>query len=388
MEAAVAQALDAASGPDDERLLAHLERLDASTGAAIGRSSRSTPPASWSQRSRSRRACSAPPSAEPARTGAGRLARAMRRLPAGQAGRRLDGRRRSADTSNAPMPGPSTDTCRPWIPSRSTSPPMKPSWPRGDPRAIDGMARDDDLDYTVLGLLLLERTGGEPTADDVAAEWLARLPAGQIYTAERAAYRNLLLGFVPPAIGLAPQSIPRVDRRTHPRRRVRICVTRRPGAGRRDGRARCLRIARGERRRRRDVGRGHDRPRPGRRAAAESVPEAAEFVPTDRGSTWRCVRSIDLHREGRTGKNRSPSDRGDCATTAGFTRFRNAAIIAAALLWGDGDFERSVTLAVAAGCDTDSNGATVGSAAGALVGAEGACRGVDRAAAATRCEPR
>ena len=52
------------------------------------------------------------------------------------------------------------------------------------------MARDDDLDYTVIGLLLLERTAGEPTADDVAAEWLARLPAGQTYTAERAAYRN------------------------------------------------------------------------------------------------------------------------------------------------------------------------------------------------------
>ena len=47
----------------------------------------------------------------------------------------------------------------------------------------------------------------------------------------------------------------------------------------------------------------------------------------------------------------------------------NAAIIAGSLLWGGGDYQRSVTMAVAAGCDTDSNGATVGSAAGALVGA-------------------
>ncbi len=47
----------------------------------------------------------------------------------------------------------------------------------------------------------------------------------------------------------------------------------------------------------------------------------------------------------------------------------NAAIIAGSLLWGDGDYQQSITLAVAAGGDTDSNGATVGSAAGALVGA-------------------
>ncbi|MEA2651379.1 MAG: hypothetical protein QOI85_1100, partial [Chloroflexota bacterium] len=49
----------------------------------------------------------------------------------------------------------------------------------------------------------------------------------------------------------------------------------------------------------------------------------------------------------------------------------NTAIIASALLWGGGDFERSVTLAVSAGCDTDSNGATVGSAIGAFIGADG-----------------
>ncbi|MEA2650500.1 MAG: hypothetical protein QOI85_221, partial [Chloroflexota bacterium] len=78
------------------------------------------------------------------------------------------------------------------------SPPLKPSWPEATRGAISGMARDDDLDYTVLGLLLLERTGGEPTAEDVGAEWLARLPVGQMFTAERAAYRNLVLGLVPP----------------------------------------------------------------------------------------------------------------------------------------------------------------------------------------------
>jgi ADP-ribosylglycohydrolase len=47
----------------------------------------------------------------------------------------------------------------------------------------------------------------------------------------------------------------------------------------------------------------------------------------------------------------------------------NAALVAAALAHGDGDFTRSIAAAVAGGWDTDSDGATVGSVAGALAGA-------------------
>ena len=47
----------------------------------------------------------------------------------------------------------------------------------------------------------------------------------------------------------------------------------------------------------------------------------------------------------------------------------NAAAVAAGLLWGDGDWARTVGLVVQAGWDTDSNGATAGSAYGALHGA-------------------
>ena len=48
----------------------------------------------------------------------------------------------------------------------------------------------------------------------------------------------------------------------------------------------------------------------------------------------------------------------------------NAAVIAASLLWGEGDFARTVGLTVQAGWDTDSNAATTGSAFGALHGAQ------------------
>ena len=49
----------------------------------------------------------------------------------------------------------------------------------------------------------------------------------------------------------------------------------------------------------------------------------------------------------------------------------NAAIVTAGLLWGGGDFTRTIALTVVGGWDTDSNGATAGSVVGAMVGASG-----------------
>ena len=51
---------------------------------------------------------------------------------------------------------------------------------------------DDDINYTVLALLLLEAHGAELGTDDVARAWLRLIPAGTTWTAERAAYRLLL----------------------------------------------------------------------------------------------------------------------------------------------------------------------------------------------------
>jgi ADP-ribosylglycohydrolase len=51
---------------------------------------------------------------------------------------------------------------------------------------------DDDINYTVLALLLLEDRGAGLTTEDVARAWLRLLPAGTTWTAERWAYRVLL----------------------------------------------------------------------------------------------------------------------------------------------------------------------------------------------------
>ena len=64
---------------------------------------------------------------------------------------------------------------------------------------IDGMPEDDDLNYPLIALYLLENHGTAMTSDDVAKAWLDLLPGGRVYTAERVAYRNLLLGIDPPA---------------------------------------------------------------------------------------------------------------------------------------------------------------------------------------------
>lgn len=57
---------------------------------------------------------------------------------------------------------------------------------------IERSEPDDDINYTVLALLLLEEHGADLTTADVARGWLKRLPAAAVFTAERAAYKTLL----------------------------------------------------------------------------------------------------------------------------------------------------------------------------------------------------
>ena len=51
---------------------------------------------------------------------------------------------------------------------------------------------DDDINYTTLSLIMLETHGLDLTTADVAKAWLHYLPLAKTYTAERAAYRILL----------------------------------------------------------------------------------------------------------------------------------------------------------------------------------------------------
>jgi len=60
------------------------------------------------------------------------------------------------------------------------------------------MPEDDDTNYTLIGLKVLETYGADFTPDDVAEAWLANLPLFHVCTAERVAYRNLAASIPPP----------------------------------------------------------------------------------------------------------------------------------------------------------------------------------------------
>ena len=99
-------------------------------------------------------------------------------------------------TSLAPSPSRTMYPPSPQCQRGSVCETVGPKAPEEGSRAAP---RDDDTDYTILGLHMLETYGPGLTTDEIAREWLDRLPFTQIYTAERVAYRNLVNGVSPPA---------------------------------------------------------------------------------------------------------------------------------------------------------------------------------------------
>lgn len=62
----------------------------------------------------------------------------------------------------------------------------------------DGFPSDDDINYTVLGMEVMRRHGADFTPLDMASLWIQQLPALATCTAERAAYHNFIGGVLPP----------------------------------------------------------------------------------------------------------------------------------------------------------------------------------------------
>ncbi|MFF7932562.1 ADP-ribosylglycohydrolase family protein [Streptomyces sp. NPDC007940] len=234
---------------------------------------------------------------------------------------------------------------------------------------IDGMPEDDDLNYPLLNLLLLQRHGRRFTTADVAGLWLDELPAGRTFTAERIAYRNLLQGLEPP----------RTARHRNPFREWIGALIRA------------------------DV---HGWTNPGDpAAAAEQAHRDATLTHTANGVyaamftaavIAQATATPDVHTCLRTGLNVIPPDSRLSAAVTHAIRLAeehddfdevvdalhathaathhwvhavpNTALIAAALTHANGDFTGSICRAVSGGWDTDSNGATAGSIAGLLAG--------------------
>lgn len=63
---------------------------------------------------------------------------------------------------------------------------------------VDGCPVDDDINYTIMSLKILEQFGMDFTSENVASAWLTSFPVLHACTAERVAYRNILNGIFPP----------------------------------------------------------------------------------------------------------------------------------------------------------------------------------------------
>lgn len=235
---------------------------------------------------------------------------------------------------------------------------------------IHGMPEDDDLNYPILALTLLERHGPRFTTDDVGQLWLDHLPAGRVFTAERAAYRNLL----------DARPVPETATHHNPFRewigaliRADVFGWVSPGDVRTAARLAWT-----------DARLSHTRNGVyGAMWAAalasaamvchtvDEVLDAAETVVPPDSRLARAVRfgrRLAVETDVRTGLDRLHAAYGHLHWVH---VLNNAAVIAYALAKGAGEFGPSVSIAVTAGWDTDSAAATVGGVVGALRGVDG-----------------
>ncbi|MGR6997453.1 ADP-ribosylglycohydrolase family protein [Yinghuangia aomiensis] len=243
-------------------------------------------------------------------------------------------------------------------------------WPAPAPARHPGLVdRHGPVDHAVLTLRLLELHGPGFTHDQMASLWLLTLPFLRPGGDERDAYRNLVDGVVDPA---AVPFTPRKRRRSRPRRPVRVHRPGRPAPGR---------PARPQRRPVVACGRAGCTPRCG--SLPSPLPPSRPAVPPRAVSV--SLRHVPPHTRlfealcdvlvararGREwddalGEIRAAHERYGARHAIG-----SASSIAAALLWGDGDWQRCVDLAAAGGGDPETNAAAVGSVAGVLAGTAG-----------------
>ncbi|MFD4632191.1 ADP-ribosylglycohydrolase family protein [Streptomyces sp. NPDC058284] len=263
-----------------------------------------------------------------------------------------------------------------WFTERGLPPELKAAYPWNKRSAatslaenIDGMPEDDDLNYPLLNLLLLQRHGKAFTTADVARLWLDELPAGRTFTAERVAYRNLLQGIEPPHTATHHNpfrewigALIRADLHgwTNPGAPAAAA-----GQARRDavlthtanGVYGAMFVAATIA----EAAAGHADVHGCLRAGLATVPADSRLSRAVSGGMQLAARTRDFD---------DVVDRlhETYANHHWVHVLPNAALLAAALTHAKGDFTGSITRAVSGGWDTDSNGATAGSVAGLIAG--------------------
>ncbi|GAA4424760.1 ADP-ribosylglycohydrolase family protein [Georgenia halophila] len=247
-------------------------------------------------------------------------------------------------------------------------PALHPSAPVATAGRFSDVPRDDDIDWTIVALHLLETYGTDLTTEDVAREWLDRVPFTQTYTAERAAYRNLVHGVRPPETAT----------RANPYREWIGALIRGDAFGyvNPGDPAAAARLALVDARLS-HTGNGVFGELWAAALAAcalaaddieEVVTTALQLVPAGSRLAVAINDMLRLRASGATATEALDSVDRTFSRYPWVHTVNNAALIAIGLLWG-GSFIEAVGLTIAGGRDTDSNGATVGSVYGALHGA-------------------
>lgn len=239
---------------------------------------------------------------------------------------------------------------------------------------VDGMPVDDDTNYVVLAQKIISEYGRDFDSDDVAHAWMRYQSVYSYFTAERIAFVNLMNCLEPPASAMYKNVC-----REWIGAQIRgdyfgyIC----PGNPEEAARmaytdARISHIKNGI------YGEMFASAMIACAAVTDNIEDIifgglAQIPHTSR--LYESVCSIvELYKDGKTydecfafihAKYDEHTDHGWCHTIS------NAMIVTAALLYGAGDFGKSICAAVGMAFDTDCNGATVGSILGMRNGADG-----------------
>lgn len=232
---------------------------------------------------------------------------------------------------------------------------------------------DDDTNYTVMGQMIIEKYGRDFAPLDVAKTWLASQPMYAYFTAERVAFRNLVNGYIPPHSAIYKNPF-----REWIGAQIRGDYFGYINPGNPELAAEMAW---------RDASVSHVKngiygemfvsAMLACAATADNVEDVIKGGLAQIPSTSRLYRSVtDIIEKYHNGVSSEDcfadihaqydefTDHGWCHTIS------NAMIVTAALLYGNGDYGKSICLAVQTGFDTDCNGATVGSVFGMFNGAD------------------
>jgi len=239
---------------------------------------------------------------------------------------------------------------------------------------IDHMPIDDDTNYTTTGVLIVKKYGGDFTPADVGQFWLENIPLMATCTAERIAYRNMAHHIQPPESAVVYNAF----------REMIGAQIRADGFGyvNMGNPQRAAEFAW------RDASISHIKNgiygemfMAAMIAAApycDSIEELVKVGLSEIPKTSRLAEDIQMvlgwHKSGFTYDAAvvKVQERWDERHVYNWLHTNsNAAICTVGLLWGDGDFGKSICRAVQLCFDTDCNGATVGSIMGMMLGTEG-----------------